>query len=66
MSAPADRIMLRARRLAILGEFLATIPDLGERAKFLAALRDSHAISGLGVDSLCEVYLGAPVEGNDG
>lgn len=50
-------LKLRARRLALLGEFLSTLSQ-DERVKFIAALRSSQAISELGADMLAEVYVG--------
>lgn len=54
-----DVLKLRARRLALLGELISTIDSLEERARFIAALKSSKAISDLGCDMLAEVYLSA-------
>jgi len=53
----ADVLMLRARRLALLGEFIATLECFADRANFIGALQASGAISEQAIDLLTETYL---------
>lgn len=55
----ADAIVLRAQRVAILGQFLETIADQKQRLEFIQKLRGSKAISPLAADMLCETYVQA-------
>lgn len=52
-----NETLLRACRIALLGEIIASFPDTHERVDFIMRLKAGDAITGATADLLLETYV---------